>query len=170
MKKYIIISLLLLSSVFSYSQKTQKIQDAIWGCKYGSSKEVVAQAIKLQGYIPKFDGYKIRVDNIEYADISFDYVTFYFYLDQLYMCDFDYNSNNESSITASYTRLKKNLSFKYGSKKEDIEENTKIIHYFDYLNSVSILFSNYEFNSKISYILTLRYCNDILLKKAVNEM
>ncbi|MHB9142750.1 MAG: hypothetical protein ACYC25_12815 [Paludibacter sp.] len=168
MKKQSFIIFLLLIAISSYSQK---FQNKIWNCKFGSSKEEAIKAIRLQGYNPEIKENIIIVYNIAYGGVNFDYARFSFYLNQFYQCEFRIESTNIKSLEYSYTDLKDRLEFKYGLKKEDNMKGTKIILYIDKMNSISLLFGEAGSSNGVkSFRINLIYCDEILNYKVINEI
>jgi hypothetical protein len=163
MKTYFFTLLMFLSS-YSFSQK---INDEIWGCKFGSSKEDLINVIKLQGYSPVISERKIVIKDPEFSGNYFTRAVFNLYLNQFYSCEFQYNATDNMYIKDLYIQLKSRLIKKYGYREELTKENSKTIHFSDSKNQIILTYDKIQENF---FILSLCYTNIDLLKKYVNEL
>ncbi len=172
MRKSLLSIILCLFTCIVYSQK---IQNSIWGCEFGSKKSDVISVIKKQGlkYVDK--GMKIEIESPEFAGITFDYAVFSFYLDRMYICFFAHYIHDKSSAVSVYSYIKKNLINKYGTVKESIDNKTKTIFYCDNINGIKLDLIEKESRAKVpngifnfSYFVGLSYVNYPILEEVTN--
>ncbi len=163
--------------MFTHIVYSQKIQNAIWGCKFGASKKEVVSVIKKQELKYIDEGLQLKIESPKFGGVTFDYAYFHFYLDKMYEGFFCLYFNDEKSAFSIYSYLKDNLAKKYGYKKETNKEGAKTILYDNGVNGIMLSFSKGNFRPKLSsgisdfsYHVDLTYVDWTILKEVTDEI
>ncbi len=165
MKKRLLLILLFIISLSSYSQE---IQNTFFDCSFGVNQAHVLSQLKENNiFVSSKDKKTVETLKLSLGGYNFDYSTWSFVDDKFYMVTFTISSDNENQAQLTYNSIKSVLESKYGSSTQGIGNSIYWSGQMDMAN-MNIEYSKSK-RGDMRYYVTLNYWNSKLFTQATDS-